>query len=77
MQGDDVDRGFGMQKEKEGLRNVGQEELKWRGHKCKFEAMPVAFLCVLEEGLVDEKARKRTGVFDILPSVGVMFTRQL
>ena len=50
---------------------------KWRDHNCKFEAMPVAFLSVLEEVLVNEKAQTRTGVFDFLPSAGVVFTSQL
>ena len=62
----------------EGKRRVAKcwsGELKWRGHKCKFEAMPAAFLSVLEEVLVDEQAQKRTGVFDIFPSAGVVFTR--
>jgi hypothetical protein len=39
--------------------------------------MPVAFLSVLEEVLVDEKAQKRTGLFDFLPLAGVVFTSQL
>jgi hypothetical protein len=39
--------------------------------------MPVAFLSVLEEVLVDEKAQKRTGVFGFLPSAGVVSTSQL
>ena len=37
----------------------------------------MAFLRVLEEVFVDEKAQKRTGVFDLLPSAGVVFTSQL
>jgi len=39
--------------------------------------MPVAFLSVLEVVLVDEKAHKRMGIFDLLPSAGVVFIRQL
>jgi len=39
--------------------------------------MPVAFISVLEEVLVEEKAQKGKGVFELLPSAGVVFTSQL
>jgi hypothetical protein len=39
--------------------------------------MPVVFISVLVEVLVNEKAQKRAGVFDLLPSAGVVFTSQL